>query len=171
MTAPSNLNRSNLDQTQIMQRAFDESKDRVRVDADISIASATVVVETDYTTDSMAIGDPVTNNILKIEADGSIDANVVVDAYGPTPDSILMVGTTDATPTGTKYVPKVNSSGVQSSFTMNTIVPVEFDSIYPSYPSSTQEVYVYKKSAATVATVTIDYVDATKDQIISIVRT
>lgn len=78
MPAPTNPNRSNLDQTQIFQRAFDEATDRVRVDADISIDSATITVETDYTTDSMAIGDPATNNILKINADGSIDANVLI---------------------------------------------------------------------------------------------
>ncbi len=78
MAAPSNVNRSNLDQTQIFQRAFDETKDRIRVDADISIDSATIVVETDYTTDSMAIGDPSTNTLLKINTDGSIDTNVSI---------------------------------------------------------------------------------------------
>lgn len=87
MAEPTNPNRSNLDQTQIMQRSFDESKDRLRVDADISIESATVVVETDYKTDSMAIGDPVTDGILKINTDGSIDANVVVSH---TDDSIRL---------------------------------------------------------------------------------
>lgn len=76
MSAPTNTNRSLLDQTQIFQRAFDEATDRVRVDADITIDDATIVVETSYQTDSMAIGDPVTNNILKINSDGSIDANI-----------------------------------------------------------------------------------------------
>lgn len=37
MPIPTNANRSNLDQTQIFQRAFDESTDRLRVDADIFI--------------------------------------------------------------------------------------------------------------------------------------
>lgn len=78
MAIPTNANRSNLDQTQIFQRAFDESADRIRVDADISVDSATIVVETDYTTDSMTIGDPASNNILKINSNGSIDANVVI---------------------------------------------------------------------------------------------
>lgn len=78
MPVPTNPNRSDLDQTQILQRSFDESADRLRVDADISIDSATVIVETSYTTDSMAIGDPNTDNILKINADGSIDANTII---------------------------------------------------------------------------------------------
>lgn len=87
MSIPSNANRSNLDQTQIFQRSFDESKDRIRVDADISIESATIVVETDFTTDSMAIGDPASNNILKINNNGSVDANVIISH---TDDSIRL---------------------------------------------------------------------------------
>ena len=171
MPVPTNPNISDLDQTQIMQRAFDESTDRLRVDADLTVSSATVTVETDYTTDSMAIGDPVTNNILGINADGSIDANVIVDAFTATPDSILSVGTTDGTTTGSKYVLKVDSAGIQSNYNMNNLVTVQFDSIYPSYPDSVTEIYVYKKLAATVATVTVIYTNASKNEIVSIVRT
>lgn len=80
MAIPTNANRTNLDQTQIFQRSFDETEDRIRVDAALSVDSATIVVETNYLTDSMAIGDPVTNNILKINNDGSIDANITGSA-------------------------------------------------------------------------------------------
>lgn len=75
-----NPNRSNLDQTQILQRSFDESKDRLRVDANINIDSATIIVETDYNTDSMAIGDPSTSTLLHVNTDGSINADVVLNA-------------------------------------------------------------------------------------------
>jgi len=169
MPAPTNPNRSALDQTQILQRAFDESTDRLRTDSVINIDSATITVNTNYTTDSMQIGDPNTNATLKINANGSIDANVVVDASGG--DSILSVGTSNGTTTGTQAVIKVDSSGNQSSFIMNSIVPVAYDSIYPSYPDAVTEIYVYKQATITVATVTVIYTDSTKNNITSIVRT
>lgn len=169
MAAPSNPNRSQLDQTQILQRAFDENTDRLRTDSVINIDSATITVNTSYSTDSMQIGDPNTNSTLKINANGSIDANVIVDASGG--DSILSVGTSNGTISGTQSVIKVDSTGNQSTFVMNSIVPVAYDSIYPSYPNSTTEIYVYKQGATTVATVTVVYTDSTKNNITSIVRT
>lgn len=169
MAAPSNPNRSELDQTQILQRAFDESTDRLRTDSVINIGSASIAVDIQYTTDSIQIGDPNTSSTLKINSNGSIDANVVVDAT--TGDNIMSVGTSNATTSGTKNVIKVDSTGTQSTYSMNSIVPVAYDSIYPSYPTSSVEVYVYKQSAATVATVTVTYVDSTKAQIVSVVRT
>jgi hypothetical protein len=81
MAAPTNPSPSKLDSTQILQRVMDESEDRLRVDADITIDEATIIVETSYLTDSMAIGDPVTDNILKINSDGSLD-NRIYDSAG-----------------------------------------------------------------------------------------
>lgn len=109
---PINANRSQLDQTQILQRAFEENNDRLRVSADIAIDSATILVETDYSTDSMAIGDPVTNNLLKINNDGSIDANVSVSH---TNDSIRLGD-------GTNLITSTNVSGKQG-LDVNVISP------------------------------------------------
>lgn len=80
MPIPTNPHLSDLDQTQILQRSFDESTDRLRVDADLTVDSVVVEVELDYHNDSVAIGDPSTDGILKIYPNGSIDANVEVDA-------------------------------------------------------------------------------------------
>lgn len=74
MPVPTNPNRGNLDQTQIMQRAFDEAADKLRVDASVSIASISgdVAVEIDA-----ADGD----NIAIANADGSKKASITtVDA-------------------------------------------------------------------------------------------
>lgn len=53
---------------------------RLAVDANITASVGSVDVDLDYTDDSVAIGDPNTNTTLKINPNGSIDANVEVDA-------------------------------------------------------------------------------------------
>lgn len=58
-----------------------------------------------------------------------------------------------------------------SAVQINTLVPVQYDSIYPSYPNLTTEIYQYKFQGSTVATVTIIFTNATKDKILSVVRT
>ncbi len=57
-----------------------------------------------------------------------------------------------------------------STITSNVLVPVNFDSIYPTYAALT-DTFVYKLAAATVATITITYTDLSKAVISSIVRT
>lgn len=50
----------------------------------------------------------------------------------------------------------------------------EYDYISATYPLTTQEVYVYKtggSGGATVATVTVNYVDATKEAILNVTKT
>ena len=46
-----------------------------------------------------------------------------------------------------------------------------FDRISASYPSSTQEIYVYTLNSVTVATITVDYSDSAKINITSVVKT
>lgn len=53
---------------------------------------------------------------------------------------------------------------------LSQLVSEKFDSIYAAYPNTTTEVYTYKLSGATVATVTVLYVDATKAQLVSVIR-
>lgn len=53
---------------------------RLAVDAAVTLDSATVNVDLDYTDDSVQIGDPNTSSTLKINPDGSIDSNVFVDS-------------------------------------------------------------------------------------------
>lgn len=53
---------------------------RLAVDANINATIGSVNVDLDYTDDSVSIGDPNTSTTLKINANGSIDANVEVDA-------------------------------------------------------------------------------------------
>jgi len=53
---------------------------------------------------------------------------------------------------------------------LSQLVSEKFDSIFASYPNATTEVYTYKLNGTTVATVTVLYVDATKAQLVSVVR-
>lgn len=73
-----NPNPSDLDQQQIFQRAFDESSDRVRVDAEISasiIAPPGLEVSISAVDDNIAIRNSNNNNELLVNADGSINTN------------------------------------------------------------------------------------------------
>jgi hypothetical protein len=156
-----------LDQNHITQRVFDENTDRLRVDAEVTASIGEVIIEAEDS--NIAIKDPSNGNVLHINADGSIDSNVVVDATQN--DSIVVVGTEDGTIPGTKHALRVDQQGYQQTLQMNVLVPFKYDSIYPSYPSPTTEIYVYKQSASTVATVTVIYTDSSKSDLVSIVRT
>lgn len=57
----------------------------------------------------LTLKDPVSGNLFKVNADGSIDANVEVDAADG--DSIAVVGTEDGTPSGTQHTLKIGADG------------------------------------------------------------
>jgi hypothetical protein len=48
------------------------------------------------------------------------------------------------------------------------LVSEKYDAIYATYPSSVVEVYTYKLTGTTVATVTVTYTTATKDVLDSV---
>lgn len=92
MPEPTNPNKSLLDQTQIMQRVMDESTDRLRVDASVTATIGDIKIDAEES--DIAIKDRVTDNLLAIESDGSINANVNIDAASG--DSIVISdGTND----------------------------------------------------------------------------
>ena len=81
MPAPVNPNRGNLDPTQILQRAFDETTDKLRVDSSVSISEiqGEVSIELDAADgDNVAISDG-TNQVTTtvIGADVGLDVNVL----------------------------------------------------------------------------------------------
>lgn len=45
--------------------------------------------------------------------------------------------------------------------------PADYDSAEVQYPSTTQEIYIYKKATVTVKTVTINYTSSAKDYILN----
>jgi hypothetical protein len=83
----------------------------------------------------------------------------------------LNQGTVDGTVNGTPATIKVDAQGNQSVIMVNALVPTAFDSIFATYPSATQELYTYKFNTVTVAIVTVDYTDASKNTLVSVVRT
>ena len=77
-------------------------------------------------------------------------------------------GTTDST------TMRVVVSSNQTAIPMlmnNSLIPVSYDNIAVNLSGATADVYTYKVGAGTVATLTINYSDATKVTISSIVRT
>lgn len=77
MPAPVNPNRSELDSTQILQRAFDESTDKLRVDSSVSVTGITgeVSVEVDAADgDNIAISNEDGSKQVTVTTIGSINA-------------------------------------------------------------------------------------------------
>lgn len=91
-----------------------DGKKRLAVDANISVDAGNIDVNVDLDGvgpggDTVAIVDNVTGNKQKINVDGSIDANVELDAAGG--DSVIAVGTEDGTLSGTQHPAKIGSDG------------------------------------------------------------
>lgn len=66
---------STLDGNQVLQAAFDEANGRLRVETAATIVDGAVEVAIDASTDNIAIKDPASGNILKINSDGSINTS------------------------------------------------------------------------------------------------
>lgn len=127
-------------------------------------------------------GSPTMPNVVRL-SDGSnyftsttVGPKVGLDVAIVNMPEIIIHDTSDSIKigNGSGVYAAVNADGSMNSRAVNNLVTVPFDSIVPSYPTSTQEVYLYKTggvSGTLVATVTVDYVDATKAQLVSVVRT
>lgn len=91
MPAPTNLNAGQLDQTQILQRAFDESTDKLRVDSSVSINSITGEVNVELNAadgDNVALSDG--TNTVTTTINGSnvgLDVNIINDLLTVTTSS------------------------------------------------------------------------------------
>jgi hypothetical protein len=64
----------------------------------------------------------------------------------------------------------INTDGSANTIQLNSLLNFKFDSIYPTYPSSTVEVYTYRNLGVIVGVITVTYVDSSKNEITSIVR-
>lgn len=62
---------SNLDSNQVLQHAFDDATQRLRVETDATVIAGAMEVAIDHTTDSIKIGDGI--DLLSINSDGTID--------------------------------------------------------------------------------------------------
>lgn len=109
------------------------------------------------------VHDPVAQT-LRTTATAVITGGTIEVIISDTTDSIKIGD-------GTGDYLEVNDDGSINTVNVSSLVPFKFDGIYPSYPTAIQEIYVYKQGATTVATVTVNYVDASKNQIVSVVRT
>lgn len=163
---------TDLDFQQVIKQAFQESTDRLRVDAAFS---GTITVHLDPSTDGVFIGDG--TDILNINPDGSINVNLAspidVNISAAGGDSILSVGTEDGTTTGTQHVLRVANDGTLQVESIQ-IFTKRFDAITATYPTSTQEVYQSRNggvAGTVIQTVTVNYTDASKNLILNVART
>lgn len=66
---------SELDQTQIFQGAYDEQEQRLRTSAIAQISNVSIDVDLDPSEDGVFIADKDSGDLLKVNADGSINVN------------------------------------------------------------------------------------------------
>ena len=151
---------THLDQNLILQRIFEETEDRIRVDAVVTATIADVIINAEES--NIAIKDPISGNILSVNADGSINADILIRATSG--DSILVVGTEDGTTTGTQHVLKIDSNKNANVINMGTLVPKIFDDIAITYATvdsqtvaSIVQYYVGGPTGTLVATLTLTY--------------
>lgn len=132
---------TSLDQQQVLQQAFDPTKDRIRVDAELTstiIPPPGLEVSISAVDDNIAIRNSNNTNELLVNADGSIN----VDA-------------------------SISSSSIQ-------LFTKAYDSITVTYPIATQEVYKSRVGGIlgiVQETVTVNYVDSTKINLLNVART
>jgi hypothetical protein len=72
------------------------------------------------------------------------------------------------------YSPGLNTSGTVNTKETTGLVPFVFDYIAADYSGGTADVYTYKTGGSggtTVATITVNWTDATKAVLVSVVRT
>lgn len=62
------------------------------------------------------------------------------------------------------------TNGSQKTQITTSLINFVFDSVYQAQPDTVTEVYTYKLSGDTVATITIIYTDATKETLVSCIR-
>jgi hypothetical protein len=72
------------------------------------------------------------------------------------------------------YSPGLNTSGTVNTKETTGLVPFVFDYIAANYGGATADVYTYKTGGSggtTVATITVNWTDATKTVLVDVVRT
>ena len=128
MPVPSNANRSNLDQTQIMQRSFDESTDRLRVDAAVTIDTGQLDIILTHQDDSIRLGDG-TNFLTSTTGGGKVSLDVNLT------NNTLDVDINQATDSikigdGTNLVTSTSVSGKQG-LDVNVVNPIAITTTTP----------------------------------------
>lgn len=137
------------------------------ITATLSAETTKVIGTVNQGTSPWVTSGAVTNTVLSVVGGGTEATAQRVTIASDSTGTLTVDGAVTAN-AGTN----LNTSALALDTTVQKLngfsMPV-FDSIYPTY-NSTTDVYVYKLSASTVATITISYVDSTKAVMTSIVR-
>lgn len=110
---------SKLDGNQVLQGSFDETTGRLRVETAATIVNGAVEVAIDASTDSIAIKDPSSGNVLAIQPDGSIK----VDASFTGPNDVTI------------------TQGGNDAIVSNGALNVNVVSTTPSVPTETLSIF------------------------------
>lgn len=121
---------------------------RLAVDANISAQSIQVSVDLDPSEDGVFIGDPNTGNVLEIESDGSLNANVEIDAADG--DNIAISDGTNTlliNPDGSINVNTNTDSA--TTFTIKNMVATLANTEYSyAFPASTKKFKIKARGSA-----------------------
>lgn len=178
------------DADQVLRLSFDDATGSLRVLAEIESVIADLNIRASNG-DNIAIADQTGANTLAVNPDGSTNTRITdgTDTLAINADGSINVdasiagevaievsaadGDNIAISDGT-HTAVVNTDGSLNAITPNTLIISKFDFISATYPSGTQEVYVYKTGGSggtTVATVTVNYTDSSKTALLNLTRT
>jgi hypothetical protein len=107
------------------------------------------------------------SNRIRVDAEVTATIGEVQVDLDAEDDSVSIYDATGVNPM------TVNTDGSLEVRPLNSLVPEPFDYIGASYPDPETEIYLYKTGGAggtTVATVTVVYVDSTKERLVSATR-
>jgi len=123
-----NLHPSLLSQQQILQAAFDESEERLRVDAEVTAVIGQVEVIITDTEDSIKIGDGTSTfaTITDVGLHHGLDVNLIniVDDFGPDADALRT-----ASQLGNSNGPADFGSGITTGQTLRVTLPTDQSAI------------------------------------------
>lgn len=148
---------SRLDANQVLQNAFDDDSQRLRVDTAATVVDADIDITLDAADDSVSIADQTTGNKLKINSDGSVN----VSSQGSATETKQDVTNV--------FLGNINQgiNNIPSPFAP----PKDCDSMIVNKDQPTIDIIYYKKNGANgiiLKTVRVTYVDAAKLDVIAV---
>jgi hypothetical protein len=159
-----------LDSDQVIRRVYDETENKLRVDAEVTAVIGIVEVIIDAAGgDNIAIASQDGTNYLNVNPDGTIDVNSHVSA--PAGDSVVVAGTEDGTLGGTQHAITVDSEKNVHVTTLNSFITKPYNEIVAAYPNAITEQYTTKLAGTARQIITITYTDSSKTQLAGALRT
>jgi hypothetical protein len=149
---------SRLDASQVLQGAFDEESQRLRVDAEATVVNADIDISLDSLDDSVSIGDE-DGNMLRINPDGSLPFSI--------PSGMASESKQDVANVYLNNISQNTNNIIANPFSS----PKDADTIFVDKSVSNVDVIYFKKNGKNgtiLKAIRITYISTTKQEIESV---